>query len=160
MARDRCSALLTAATLTASSEAVSFADQPSTWVRISTARCLGGRCWIAARKPSSIVSRATTTASGPSSAGASSRSGYGCSHGRSSGGGTGASGSAAAATSGGITRRGRRRSTSRHAFVAIRYSHAFSDERASAAKLARLRHARRNVSCTRSSESSNEPSMR
>ena len=74
-------------------------------------------------KASSIVSRATTTAPGSSSAGAtgsSSRSGYGCSHGRSAGGAGGSAGSPAAATCGGITRRGLLRSTSRHAFVAIR----------------------------------------
>ena len=80
---------------------MSFADHPSTSRRISTARCLGGRCWIAAMKASSIVSLATTTAPGSSSAGAigsSSRSGYGCSHGRSAGGEGGAAGSPAAAT--------------------------------------------------------------
>ena len=67
-----------------------------------------------ARKASSIVSRETTTASGSSSLGAtssSSRSGYGCSHGSS------------ASESTVATRRERRRSASRHAFVAIRYSH-------------------------------------
>ena len=58
------------------------------------------------------------------------------------------------------TRRGVRASASRQAFVAILYSQARNEERPSALKLARQRHARRNVSCTRSSESSNEPSIR
>ncbi len=46
---------------------VSFARQPSTSRRISTARGRGGRCWIATMNASSIVSRATTSASGSSS---------------------------------------------------------------------------------------------
>ena len=80
MARALWSALFTEATLASSADALSFADHPSTSRRISTARCLGGRCWIAAMNASSIVSLATTTAPGSSSAGAidsSSRSGYG-----------------------------------------------------------------------------------
>ena len=68
-ARARCSALLTDATLVSSSAAVSFADQPSTSRTISTARGRGGRCWIATMNASSIVSFATTAASGSSSAG-------------------------------------------------------------------------------------------
>jgi hypothetical protein len=76
VARARCSALLTAATLKSSSPAVSLVDQPTTSRRISTARWPGGRCWIAAMNASSIVSRSITTASGPSSPDAgSSRSG-------------------------------------------------------------------------------------
>jgi len=47
--RARCRALLAEATLISSSSAVSAAGQPSTSRRISTARCLGGRCWTAAR---------------------------------------------------------------------------------------------------------------
>ena len=58
VARARCNALFTDATLPSSSSAVSAAGQPSTSRRISTARCRGGRCWIAARNASSIVSRA------------------------------------------------------------------------------------------------------
>ena len=60
VARARCSALFTAATLISSTAAVSFADQSSASRRIRTARWRGGRCWIAARNASSIVSRATT----------------------------------------------------------------------------------------------------
>ena len=81
VARARWSALFADATLVSSSAAVSFADQPSTSRRTSTARCRAGRCWTAARYASSIVSRSTTTASGPGSS--SSRSGYGSSQGRS-----------------------------------------------------------------------------
>ena len=44
-----------------------MAGQPRTSRRISTARCRGGRCWIAARKASSIVSLATASSSGSSS---------------------------------------------------------------------------------------------
>jgi hypothetical protein len=107
---------------------------------------------MAAMNVSSMVSLATTSSSGSESLAAissSSWSGYGCSHGTS---GRGRAPSCRDAT------RGRRSSASRHAFVAIRYSHARNEERPS--KLSRFRHARRNVSCTRSSESSNDPSIR
>ena len=80
VARARWSALLTEATLVSSASAVSWAENSSTSRRISTARWRAGRIWISARKPSSIVSRATTTASGSSARGAtssSSRSGIG-----------------------------------------------------------------------------------
>jgi hypothetical protein len=89
VARARWRALLTAATLASRSDALSPADQPSTSRRISTARCFGGRCWMAARNASSIVSLATTAASGSAALAATSsgsRSGYGCSHGISGGG--------------------------------------------------------------------------
>ena len=49
-------------------------------------------------------------------------------------------------------------SMSRHTFVAMRYSHDRSDDRPS--KLSMLRHARTIVSCTASSASKPEPSMR
>ena len=149
VARARCSALLAAATLVSSSDAVSAADQPSTSRSSRTARCRGGSSWMTARNVSSIVSLATTTASGWASLGAtssSSRSGYGCSHGT----------SAKECSDG--TRRRLRRSASRQALVAIRYSHARTLEPAS--KPSRRRHARRNVSCTTSSASSKEPSIR
>ena len=103
---------------------------------------------MTARNASSTVSFATTRASGPASGEATSssrRSGYGCSHGTS-----------AKEVSVG-TRRALRRKASRHALVAIRYSQA---RRAEPANVSRLSHARRNVSCTRSSASSNEPSIR
>ncbi len=161
--RARCSALFTELTLASSSAAVSPADQPSTSRRSSTARCLGGRCWTAARKASSIVSLATTTASGWASlgaAGSSSRSGYGCNQ-LTSGSGAGSwatTGAAAGTTCGGRTRRELWARAFRQALVAIRYSHARKLDRPW--KLVRLRQARRNVSWTRSSASSKEPSIR
>jgi len=78
VARARCRALLAAATLVPSAEAVSLAGQPRTSRAISAARCLGGRTCRAARNASEIVSRWMATASGCSSLGAaasSSRSG-------------------------------------------------------------------------------------
>ena len=148
VARARCKALLAAATLVPSAEAVSAADQPRTSRAISAARCLGGRTCRAARNASEIVSRWMATASGCSSLGAaasSSRSGYGCSH--------GTSGCELPAV-----RRELRRSMSRQTFVAIRYNHARNCEPPS--KPDRPRHALRNVSCTASSASSNEASIR
>ena len=85
---------------------------------IITARGRGARCWIATMNASSIVSRATTSASGSSSAGiaSNSSSGYGCSH---------------AISPFGDGVRGRFSSASRHALVAIRYSQARSEARPS-----------------------------
>ena len=68
--RARCRALFTDCKLVSSSAAVSFADQSSASRRMRMARCLGGRCWMAARYTSSIVSRETTSASGSVSCGA------------------------------------------------------------------------------------------
>ena len=136
---------MTAATLVSSSAAVSLAGQSSTSRRISTARVFGGRCWIATMNASSIVSLATTCASGSASGSAipsSSSSGYGCSHGTSPPRGL----------------RGLRFSASRQALVAIRYSQARGVERPW--KVSRRRQARRKVSWTRSSDSSSEPSIR
>jgi hypothetical protein len=65
--RARCSALLAAETLVPSSVAVSLAGIPRTSRSSSTARCRAGKTWSAARNASSIVSRATATASGCSS---------------------------------------------------------------------------------------------
>jgi len=50
VARARCSALVTDATLVSRSSATSDAFQRSTSHRISTARCFGGRCCSAAPK--------------------------------------------------------------------------------------------------------------
>jgi hypothetical protein len=117
---------------------------------------------MAARKASSIVSLATTTASGwvsPGAAGSSRRSGAGWSQG-SSGRQVGAArGSAVAgATSGGRTRRCRRSRAFREALVAIRYSQVRNSDRPW--KPARARQARRKVSWTMSSASWTEPSIR
>jgi len=149
VARARCRALLAAATLVPSAEAVSLAGQPSTSRAISAARCLGGRTCRAARNASEIVSRWMATASGWSSLGAawsSSRSGYGWIH------GTSASERIPA------VRRELRRSMSRHTLVAMRYSQARNCE--PPWKPDRPRQAFRNVSCTASSASSKEASIR
>ena len=148
VARARCRALLAAATLVPSAEAVSVAGQPRTSRAISAARCRGGSTCRAARNASEIVSRLMATASGCSSLGAawsSSRSGYGWSHGTS-------------ANELPAVRRELRLSMSRQTLVAIRYSHARNCEPPS--KPDRPRHAFRNVSCTASSASSNEASIR
>ena len=58
----------------------------------------------------------------------------------------------------GRTRRARSASASRHTRVAMLYSQVFTDERCS--KRSRLRQARTSVSCTASSASSGEPSIR
>ena len=148
VARARCRALLAAATLVPRAEAVSVAGQPSTSLAISAARCLGGRTCRAARNASEIVSRRMATASGCSSLGAaasSNWSGYGWSQGTS-------------ANELPAVRRELRRSMSRQTLVAIRYSHARNCEPPS--KPDRPRHAFRNVSCTASSASSNEASIR
>lgn len=86
-ARPRCSALFTAAMLPSRVSAISDGDQPRTSRRITAARGRGGRCWMATRKPSAIVSWATTPSAGsaPNSAERVMRSsGNGCSHGTSS----------------------------------------------------------------------------
>ncbi len=98
-----------------------------------------------------MVSRDTATASGSSSRGAisSSRSsGYGWSQGISPSDWSEREGS----------RRLARRIASRQTLVAILYSHARNA--AEPSKVSRARHARRNVSCTASSASSKEPSIR
>ena len=64
VARPRCRALLTAATLVSRIAAVSFADHDSTSRRISAARSRGASSWIAIRNAISIVSRVATTSSG------------------------------------------------------------------------------------------------
>ena len=72
VARARCKALLVAAMLVSSRDAVSLAGHPRTSRAIRAARCRGGRAWRAARKASSIVSLSTKTASGSSLLGATS----------------------------------------------------------------------------------------
>ena len=64
VARARCRALLTEATVVSSSSATSVACQRSTSQRISTARWRGGRCCSAATKASRIVSRSTAISAG------------------------------------------------------------------------------------------------
>ena len=78
----RCRALSIDTGVVSSASATSRAENPSTSRRMSTARWRAGRCWRAAMKASSTLSRRSYTASGP--AGASSRascsSGYGSIH--------------------------------------------------------------------------------
>ena len=150
VARARCSALFAAATLVSSSVAVSLAGQPSTSRTISAARCRGGSTCSAARNASSIVSRSTTTASGSSSLGAtssSSRSGYGCSHGTS-------------ANECSVVDPPRRCAGACRGRRSSRCGRATRGTARRRRSCSRLRHARRNVSCTASSASSNDASIR
>ncbi len=64
VARARCSALFTEATLVSRSSATSVACHLSTSQRMSTARCRAGRCCRAATKASRIDSRAAATSAG------------------------------------------------------------------------------------------------
>jgi hypothetical protein len=57
--RARCSALFTEATVVSSASATSAAEKPSTSRRMRTARCVPGRCWSAATKASSTLSRSS-----------------------------------------------------------------------------------------------------
>ena len=77
VARARCSALLTDATLVSSSSATSSARQRSTSRRMRTARWRGGRCWSAATNASRIDSRATATSAGSPAVGTTRASGIG-----------------------------------------------------------------------------------
>ena len=87
-------------------------------------------------------------------------SGNGCNQGMSAAGVSGAAGSSDGAPSPeGNGRRARPSSAVRHAFVAIRYSQVRTDARALSYR-SRAFHARSIVSCTRSSASWTEPSIR
>ena len=137
-----------AGTVRSRSSAASFADQSSTSHRISAARCLAGRNWMAARYASPMFSFAATAASGCSdlgTAGSSRRSGNGCRYSNSPS-------AVGLRWSWCFVRK------SRQALVAMPYSQARSDDRPS--NVARLRQARSNVSCTMSSASSKDPSIR
>src|SRR5260370_23609258 len=121
---------------------------------------------MAARKASEIVSRLTATASGPgwpAASSSSSESGYGCIHGIAAidgpvladsvladtvlaDVGPADAGPAGALDGAGTTRRASRRSVSRQALVAIRYSQVRGLDRPW--KLSRERQARRSTSCT------------
>jgi hypothetical protein len=139
-----------------SSPATSAAGKLTTSRRISTARWRGGSSWIAARKASEIVSRSTVTASGPgwpAAISSSSESGYGCTHGNAA-----TDGPAPDRALAGTARRASRRSVSRQALVATRYSQVRGLDRPW--KHSRERQARRKTSCTCSSASSKDPSIR
>ena len=76
VARARCSALFTEATLVSRSSATSAAFQRRTSQRMSTARWRAGSCWSAATNASRTDSRAPTIAAG-SPSGTTSASGIG-----------------------------------------------------------------------------------
>ena len=162
VARARCSALLTDATVVSSSSATSAACQRSTSRRISTARCRAGRCCRAATNASRIDSRVAGHARpGRRPAGAPRASGDRLRPSASSG-SAAPSDAPRRSTPGprsiGRARRCRPRSMSRQTLVAIRYSQERSDERPS--KRSTARQARTIVSCTASSASKPEPSIR
>jgi hypothetical protein len=159
-ARARCSVLLTAAVEVPSIVATSPALKPSTSRSRSTARCRAGRYCRLAMSASRTLLRAVRIVAGSCASGVTRASGTGPSHATSgSAGRGGASGSSAGPPSPeGSARLPRCSSAVRHALVAMRYNQVRSDERPS--KLPYERHARRYVSCTRSSASSAEPSMR
>jgi hypothetical protein len=147
---------LTAGTLVPSRFAVSRAEKPAASRRISVARCRGGRCWIAATNAISSVSRATgclvrvhqpiRIRLEPRHVGSDPRKiALGTGRGR---------------DVDGQHSRAAARPWSRHAFVAMRYSQAPNDHHPSRLNRARARQAHTKVSCTRSSESSNDPTMR
>ena len=118
--------------------AASAAGMRSTSHKISVARCRAGRCCSAVTNASLIVSRATAmSARSPCSA---------------------SMGGEAGPRSIGVGRRCRLRSMSTQMLVAIRYSHDRMLERPSNPSAAR--QARSMVSCTASSASDPEPSMR
>ena len=77
VARARCRALLTDATVVSSSSATSVACQRRTSRRMSTARCRAGRCWRAVTNARRIDSLASATSAGSPSSGTTRASGIG-----------------------------------------------------------------------------------
>ena len=138
-------------TVVPSCAATSAALNSSTSRSTSTARCRGGRTCIAATSASRMSARIPVS---------NRASGNGCSQGMSNAGVSGAPGSSLGAPSpDGNGRRARPSSADRHALVAIRYSQVRTDARVRSYR-SRAFHARSIVSCTRSSASWNEPSIR
>jgi hypothetical protein len=121
VARARCSALLTDATVVPSSSATSAACQHSTSRRMSTARCRGGRCCSAATNASRMLSWNTARSAGSPCAGGTAAPGIGSTQVSA---GIGWPGTVVAGTAGersiGRARRDRPRSASRQTFVAMR----------------------------------------
>ncbi len=158
-ARARCSALLTEATVAPSSSATSAAVQPSTSRRISTARCRGASRCSTATKASFTDSRWAATSAGSPVSGSTRPSGAGPIQVTSD-----SWVSCAVATVTGPARSiGRARalrpfSASRQTLVAMRYSQERSADRPSKPRCPR--QARTMVSCTASSASKTEPSIR
>jgi hypothetical protein len=150
---------LTDATLVSSSSAVSAALQRSTSRRISTERWRAGRCCSALTNASRSVSRSCASSAGSAASGSTRASGIGSSQTFSGSVVTSASaGVPAPLRSIGRARRLRPSSMSRQTFVAILYSHDLNAARPS--KRSALRHARNIASCTASSASNEEPSIR
>ena len=159
VARARCSALFTAATLVPRSSATSSACQRNTSRRMRTARCFAGRCCSAATKARRTDSLAIAASTGSLVADTTRESGIGSIHIVSSSGvPSGASALRAGPRSIGRARRWLAPFMSRHTFVAMRYSQERNDERPSNAS--NPRQARTNASWTASSASNAEPSMR
>jgi hypothetical protein len=150
---------LTDATVVPRSSATSDAFHCSTSRRISTARCRAGRCCSAATNARRTDSFATASSAGSDAGGSTRASGIGSSQ-EISGfcAGAGPSAEAAGPKSIGVARRWRLSSIVRQTFVAILYSHERTEERPS--NFSYERHARTIVSCTASSASADEPSMR
>ncbi len=161
MARARCSALFTDATVVSSKVATSAADQRSTSHKINTARCLGGRCCRAATKASRTELRRTACSAGSATGWISRSDGIGWTKADSTRGEpseaiTGAEGDGDMST--GSARRLRDSSASRQTLVAILYSQDRIDERPS--KLVSPFQARTRTSWTASSASTADPSIR
>lgn len=163
LARARCRALVTAGTVISRSSAVSAAERPSTCVRSRLARWRGGRCCSAATNANRMLSRSIARSAGSRSpaGGSASASGIGsiqCSRGRWESCISAVTAVGLGSTSNARYLRSRPVSMSRHTLVAMRYSHVPSEDRSP--NPSRFRHARKIASCTASSASTTEPSMR
>ena len=150
----------TDATELSSTCAASATASRSTSHRISAARCRAGRCCSAVTNASRTESRTVAISAGSPCSGRTLASGMGVTQ-RSSDG----QGRSSASTGGddgprsiGSARRLSPRSASRHTLVAIRYTQDRTLDRPS--KLSAFFHARSIVSCTASSASNADPSMR
>ena len=134
--------------------------QRSTSHRISAARCRGGRCCSAVTKASRTESRTAAISAGSPCSGTTRASGIGVTHRSSAGHGRmcDSTGGEAGPRSIGSARRFSPRSASRQTFVAIRYSQDRIEDRPS--NPSAPFHARSIVSCTASSASKADPSIR
>jgi hypothetical protein len=158
VARARCSALFTAGTEVPSVTAASAAGIFSTSHRISAARCRPGKYWSAATNASRMLSLETAISAGsPDSTCESAIGDTQISSGRASP-SSDSTGGEAGPRSIGSARRCLPRSMSRQMLVAIRYSQERTLDRPS--KPSAARQARSSVSCTASSASKPEPSIR
>ena len=156
----RCSALFTEATVVSRVAAASVAGSLSTSHRISAARCRAGRCCSAVTNASLTESRTAAISAGSPWSGTTRESGIGVTQRSSAGCGRMyvSTGGDAGPRSMGSARRFSPRSVSRQTLVAIRYSQERSEDRPS--KPSAAFHARSIVSCTASSASKADPSIR